>query len=98
MHFFYKLIAPRPDFHVTMNEEEQLAMGQHMQFWAELFNRGLVAVYGPVFDPAGVFGMAVLEVANESDAEDIRRNDPAIASGVCTGHLIPMEAGMIRSK
>jgi uncharacterized protein YciI len=98
MHFFYKLIAPRHDFHMTMEENEQTAMGQHMVYWADLFKNGVVAVYGPVFDPQGVFGMAVLEVDNEDQANSILTNDPAVASGVCTAQLLPMEAGMIRSR
>lgn len=97
MHFFYKLVAPRPDFHVTMDEKEQNAMNAHMMYWAELFNRGKVAVYGPVFDPAGVFGMAVLEVNEANEANSIKDNDPAVTSGICTAQLIPMQAGMIRT-
>lgn len=98
MHFFYKLIAPRPDFHTTMSESEQAAMGEHMSYWANLFQTGVVAVYGPVFDPQGVYGMAVLEVENPEQANLIHENDPAVLSGVCTAALVPMQAGMIRQK
>lgn len=98
MHFFYKLISPRPDFHITMSDDEKSAMSEHMVYWADLFSRGVVAVYGPVFDPSGVFGMAVLETGTEEDANSIRDNDPAVVAGVCTAQLLPMEAGMIRTK
>jgi uncharacterized protein len=98
MHFFYKLVAPRADFHMTMTEKEEKAMAEHMAYWKKLFEQGMVAVYGPVFDPESVFGMAVLETANENDADVIKQNDPAVTSGICTAQLIPMQAGMIRSK
>lgn len=35
-HFLYKLIAPRPSFHLDMTDDEKQAMGLHMQYWASL--------------------------------------------------------------
>lgn len=98
MHFFYKLLAPRPDFHLTMDESERETMESHKAYWAGLFNRGVVAVYGPVFDPKGVFGMAVVETDSAEESAELMKNDPAVSSGICTAELIPMHAGMIRSK
>ena len=97
MHFFYKLIAPRADFHLTMNEKEEAAMKTHMGYWAELFQNKKVIVYGPVFDPEGVYGMAVIEVDNEEEANAIKNNDPAVTAGVCTALLLQMQVGMARS-
>lgn len=95
-HFLYKLFPPRPTFHLDQNEEEESVMQQHMQYWEELTNKRSSIVYGTVFDPHGVFGMAVIEVDNEEEADNIAKDDPAVSSNVCTYGLIPMQVGMIR--
>ena len=97
MHFFYKLIAPRPDFHLTMDEKESSTMKEHMAYWAALFENKKVIVYGPVFDPSGVYGMAVLEVESEVQADLIKNNDPAVTSGVCSADVFQMQVGMARN-
>jgi|SoiMethySBSTD1v2_1073268.scaffolds.fasta_scaffold18364_6 uncharacterized protein YciI len=97
MHFFYKLNAPRPDFHLTMDENENSAMQEHMAYWAALFENNKVIVYGPVFDPSGVYGMAVIEVESEDQADLIKNNDPAVSSGVCSAEVFQMQVGMAKS-
>jgi uncharacterized protein YciI len=96
MHFFYKLTAPRPDFHLTMDQKEGAAMSDHMTYWAALFKNKKVIVYGPVFDPSGVYGMAVIEVDSEEQADLIKNNDPAVTSGFCSAAVFQMQVGMAR--
>ncbi|HET6907523.1 MAG TPA: YciI family protein [Rhodanobacteraceae bacterium] len=80
MHFFYKLVPPRPGFAQDMSAEEAAMMGQHAIYWKGRIEDGLkVFALGPVADPAGVFGMAVMEVESEAAAHALARNDPAIA-------------------
>jgi len=92
-HFLYKLIAPRPDFHLTMSPEEQAAMGSHVQYWQELIHGGQALLFGPVFDPSGVYGMAVLETTEETGAAAIADQDPAVQAGICTYALFSMQLG-----
>ena len=94
--FLYKLNPPRPTFHLDMSEEEKSAMQRHMQYWVQLTDQKFSILYGPVFDPNGVFGMAVIEVNSDEEANAISTGDPAVSSGVCTYELIPMQIGMIR--
>lgn len=89
-HFFYKLIPPRPEFHLDQNEDENNIMKQHATYWSELTEHKLVLVYGPVLDPAGVFGMGVLELENQDQADEIAKKDPAVSSGVCKYEIYPM--------
>jgi uncharacterized protein YciI len=96
MYFFYKLIAPRPDFHLTMDEIEAAAFKEHKSYWEGLFNINKVIVYGPVFDPNGVYGMAVLDVEDAEEATSIKNNDPVITSGICTAVVFEMQVGMVR--
>jgi uncharacterized protein YciI len=80
-----------------MSDDEKQAMQTHMGYWAELTNKKISIVYGPVFDPAGVYGMAVVELDEHEDHNAIGNNDPAVSSGVCTFQMIPMQVGMTRS-
>jgi hypothetical protein len=49
--FAFRLIPPRPDFPVTMSEEERATMAAHAAYWASLAARGTALAYGPVNDP-----------------------------------------------
>ena len=79
-YFFYKLIPPRSSFPEDMTEAEGRIMQEHFADWLDLMKEGKVVVVGPVLDPKGTFGIAVLEVEDESIAQDIASNDPAIIS------------------
>lgn len=92
-HFLYKMYPPRPTFHLDQNENEMQVMQQHMDYWKEQTGRNIAIVYGPVFDPNGVYGIAVIEVNNEVEANEIAKGDPAIISKLCTFDLIPMSVG-----
>jgi hypothetical protein len=43
-----------------------------------LVDRRIALVFGPVSDPKGVYGLAIIETEDETIAHDIRINDPAI--------------------
>jgi len=78
-HFFYKLVPPRTSFAQDMSAEEAAMMGQHAAYWKGRIDSGVkVFALGPVADPAGVFGMAVMEVESEAAAHELARRDPAI--------------------
>ena len=58
-------------------------MGEHAAYWTGLTERGTAVVFGPVFDPAGVWGLAILDVADEAGASALTAADPVIrAAGV----------------
>ncbi len=83
-HFAYKLIPPRPTFNLDMDDHEKTVMNAHMQYWADLFASKKVIVYGPVLDPKGVYGLAVMEVETDDEARAIAENDPAVSSKLNT--------------
>lgn len=95
-YFLYKLYPPRPTFNLDLNEEEKNVMQQHMQYWVQLTDKRYSIVYGPVFDPKGVFGMAVIEVDDAEEANTLAESDPAVSSKVCTYELLAMQIGMMR--
>jgi hypothetical protein len=77
-HFLYKLIPPRPTFPGDMTEVEGAIMEDHFGYWAGLIAQRRVVVYGPVMDPNGGYGIAVLDVEDDAEARRIAEADPAI--------------------
>lgn len=80
--FLCKLIGPRPTFPADITEKEGQVMQQHMAYWSELMKKGSAVVFGPVLDPAGVWGLGVVEVASEADVQALTANDPTVRSGL----------------
>jgi uncharacterized protein len=77
-HFFVKLIPHRTTFAQDMTSDEREIMMQHAGYWRELMNKKIVLVFGPVMDPAGVFGMGVIEAEDEATVRSLLDKDPAI--------------------
>jgi hypothetical protein len=79
-HFLYRLIPPRPTFPGDMTADEGAIMQEHFGYWGGLIEGRRAVAYGPVMDPRGSYGIAVVEVDDEATASSIAENDPAIAS------------------
>ena len=89
-HFVDRLISPRSSFPADMSPDERTIMGEHAAYWRGLLAGGSVVVYGPVADPAGVWGLAVVDAPTAADVEAIGRADPAVSSNLCTFSVYPM--------
>ncbi len=89
-HYFLKLNPCRPTFAQDMTDEERAIMQQHVVYWNNLMNKGMVVVFGPVFDPKGVYGMGIVEVENEQQLRELTKNDPA--ANINTYEYYPMRA------
>jgi uncharacterized protein YciI len=89
-HFFLKLIPPRPTFATDMSEAESQAMRAHAAYLTGLLEDGVGIAFGPVFDPLGVFGMGIVEAADEAAARALTDKDPAVAAGVGRYEIYPM--------
>ena len=79
-HFLYKLIPPRPSFDKDMSDAERAIMGAHAGYWQELVEQGTAIVFGPVSDPAGVWGLAVVDAGSEQEVRELGLADPAVTS------------------
>lgn len=73
-------------------------MGQHVAYFAELFQAGKVIAYGPVMAADGAFGMAIFELPDVAEAEAIMARDPTIVAGLNRFALAPMHLAASRSK
>lgn len=89
-HFFLKLVPCRPTFAQDMTDSERTIMQQHAAYLTGRMNEGKVIVFGPVMDPAGAYGMAIVAAESEEEAREITANDPA--STIHHYEICPMRA------
>jgi uncharacterized protein YciI len=95
--FVYKLIPPRPTFGADdMTEAEAAIMGDHAAYWSQHLANGIAVVFGPVTDPAGNWGLAVVQTDTETEAHALRDSDPAVTSGLATVEIYPMPVAVAR--
>ena len=71
-----KLLPPRATFPGDMTPEEGALMQQHAAYWQGVAARGTAIVVGPVFDPAGAWGMAVVDTPDAEAAAALTAADP----------------------
>jgi len=77
-YFFCKLIPPRATFAQDMTPAEQALMGQHVAYWQDLMEKQKALAFGPVADPRGGYGIAIIAASNDAEMETLRDNDPTI--------------------
>jgi uncharacterized protein YciI len=94
-HYLCKLRPPRATFIADMTPDEALLMRAHREYWTPRVETGVVVAMGPVADPAGGYGVAIVEAASEAALKAMQASDPVIAaaSGFSyENHLMPMIA------
>jgi uncharacterized protein YciI len=82
MYFLCKLIPPRPTFPGDMTAAERETMMKHVAYWKALLERGSALAFGPVADPAGPWGVALIAVADEGELQALQAADPAIQARI----------------
>ena len=56
-------------------------MGRHVAYWQELAERGTAIVLGPVSDPAGAWGLAVVAAETNEQVRALGDADPPWSRG-----------------
>ena len=98
-YFFCKLTPPRPTFMVDMTDAERQLMGQHVAYWSVLAANGSAIVFGPVADPQGGYGVAVIEAPDEAAVRDLSTHDPVIKAKAGFSYVIhPMPQVVLRKQ
>jgi len=77
-YYVFKLLPPRPTFIADMTPEEGALMQAHGLYWRGLMAKGLVLVFGPVADPSGPYGLAVVRLDDQADPRPLWVDDPVI--------------------
>lgn len=95
--FFCKLNAPRPSFAQDMSPEEAKIMQDHAVYWRAGIENGSVIAFGFVGDPAGAFGVGLIEFDDAARAREFTNNDPTIKSNLgFSFDVLPMPMGIVR--
>ncbi|MDQ3890723.1 MAG: YciI family protein [Actinomycetota bacterium] len=94
-HFLYKLIPPRPTFDRDMSATEQAVMDRHIAYWQGLVGGGTATVFGPVSDPAGAWGLAVVAAETITEVRAVGDADPAVVSGLARFEVCPMPGAIV---
>jgi hypothetical protein len=95
-YFLCRLKAPRPTFMQDMTDAERALMGEHIVYWRGFIERGVTIAFGPVLDPAGPWGMGLVEVADIAEIQALVAADPVMAANrgfACD--VLPMPHGII---
>ncbi|WP_074119056.1 SRPBCC domain-containing protein [Bradyrhizobium sp. AS23.2] len=79
--FLLRLNPPRPNFSGDMSSEEAALMKLHFGYWATLLKAGTAIAYGPVADPGGTWGVAIVRAAEMDAAWALTDQDPVVGSG-----------------
>lgn len=77
-YFHMRLVPPRKTFPFDGTEVEMAAMARHADYWRKQAAARTMIVAGPVFDPAGAYGIVVADVADETVARKLGDDDPII--------------------
>ncbi|MGD0813819.1 MAG: YciI family protein [Verrucomicrobiota bacterium] len=90
-YYIFKLLPPRPDFAATMTPAELALMQTHSAYLKGFMDKGQILVFGPVLDPVGAYGLAVVRLPDDIAPDTIWSNDPVIkAQAGFSYHIAPM--------
>ena len=64
-----------------MTADETRLMRAHREYWTPSVESGVVIAMGPVADPSGGYGVAIIEAASDAALEAVLDADPAITAG-----------------
>ncbi|MDH2908029.1 MAG: YciI family protein [Candidatus Nitrosotalea sp.] len=81
-YFVYRLISPRTTFPKDMTDTEAKVMKAHSTYWSDLASKKIAIIAGPVLDPMGMWGLAVVEAKDKSEVSTYVTNDPVIKANI----------------
>ena len=88
-HFLCKLSPPRPTFLADMSADEALVMRRHREYWTPRVEIGVVIAMGPVADPAGAYGVAIVEAPSQAASPTLRLITPTSNGAIPFDQIIP---------
>ncbi len=80
--FLLKGLPPRTSFDKDMSPGERIAVNLHFGYWRQLADIGITVIFSTVTDISGSWGLAIVEVENEDEANRIRDADPIIQADI----------------
>lgn len=90
-----RLDPPRPDFPKDASAAEEEAMASHAAWWQAMADKGQAIAIGPVLDPGGVWGLALVWAESEADALTLVEGDPVIVAALGFRYRAMQMGGLI---
>jgi uncharacterized protein YciI len=98
-YYLYRLIPPRSTFPADMSADEASAMQEHVAYWTDLAKKGTAVAFGPVADPAGAWGVAIIEAGTDEQIQPIAESDPVMKRGLgFRNEVFPMTNVILRDR
>lgn len=72
-------------------------MQKHAGYWQGLADRGIALVVGPVLDPAGVWGVAIVDVNDADAAAAVTNEDPILSASGFRYEIHPIPQAILRT-
>ncbi len=95
--FLIRLIPPRTTFAEDMTDDERAIMEEHVAYWTAHLQTGRAIVFGPVSDPKGSWGVAIVRAADETEVRALESRDPVMSSGRGFRYeILPMPQAVVR--
>jgi uncharacterized protein YciI len=79
-YFLLRLTPPRPSFPFDATAAEKALFSDHAAYWLERAEAGQAIAVGPVFDPAGTWGLALVEAEDAERAQALGATDPVVTA------------------
>lgn len=96
-HFLLRLSPPRASFPGDASGAEMAAMGAHSAYWQDKADLGSALAVGPVADPGGIWGMALVDVEDEAHARALADGDPIITADLGFAYeVLPVPSLILR--
>jgi uncharacterized protein YciI len=96
--FLIRIQPVRPTFTSDITPAEQKIMGSHFAYLKKLAAEGKVVLAGPSDNGVKTFGIIVVEVASEEEAQAILEGDPSQQAGVMKGEVLPFHIAIMRGR
>jgi len=96
--FLIRIQPVRPTFVNDATEEENKIMGAHFQYLKKLAAEGKVVMAGPSINGTKSFGLVVVEVDAEAEAQKILQDDPSYTAGLQKGEVLPFRIAILRGR
>jgi uncharacterized protein len=96
--FIYVLkLIPHLLDQANWSEKEEDIVNRHFINLQSLLKEGKLILAGKTSTmDKNTFGIVIIEVDSEEEAESIKNSDPAVAEGVMTAELFPYRVALIR--
>lgn len=67
-------------------------MGQHVGYWTDKQNQGIVVVFGPVLNSSDPHGIVIVGVENTEQVPSLIAEDPGVVAGILKTEFYLMNA------